>query len=507
MIIGAGDAAQQLVTALLRHANTPWEPVALVDDDRTLRHRRIKGVPVMGRTREFPAICDRVGARTAIVAIPGADSDLLRDLHDLASVWGINLKVVPSQQELVSPTKVAISDVRDIDMSDLLGRRQVETDLTSIAQCVTGKRVLVTGAGGSIGSELCRQLAQLDPAELIMLDRDESALHAVQLSLSGRALLDSDDLVLGDIRDAQFVDELFERRRPQVVFHAAALKHLPLLEQYPGEAIKTNVWGTLNILEAAAMTGVERFVNISTDKAANPISVLGFSKRLSEALTTAIARIGEGTYLSVRFGNVLGSRGSVLTAFSAQIASGGPLTVTHPDVTRYFMTIQEAVQLVIQAAAIGHDGEALVLDMGRSVSIDAVARHLVSLSGKSVPIVYTGLRPGEKLHEELLGDGEADSRPMHPLVSHIPVPPLDSKIARGLNPWASRTEVIRVLDRMCKHLVSDGAKINVARSQTGKTAAVYQHRVPRQPDGSETLDVGTHPVSPSDQPAHPDVAA
>ena len=218
---------------------------------------------------------------------------------------------------------------------------------------------------------------------------------------------------------------LFEERRPQVVFHAAALKHLPMLEQYPGEAIKTNVWGTLTLLEAAKATGVEKFVNISTDKAANPTSVLGYSKRLAECLTSAVAPEADGTYLSVRFGNVLGSRGSVLTAFAAQIAAGGPVTVTHPEVTRYFMTIAEAVQLVIQAAAIGRDGEALVLDMGEPVSIDAVARQLIELSGKQIEIVYTGLREGEKMHEELLGDGEPDERPVHQLVSHTPVPPLD----------------------------------------------------------------------------------
>jgi FlaA1/EpsC-like NDP-sugar epimerase len=265
-------------------------------------------------------------------------------------------------------------------------------------------------------------------------------------------MLDSPDVVLGDIRDTQFVNELFESREPQVVFHAAALKHLPMLEQYPGEAIKTNVWGTLTILEAATLSGVEKFVNISTDKAANPTSVLGYSKRLGEALTAAVAPQADGTYVSVRFGNVLGSRGSVLTAFTAQIAAGGPVTVTHPEVTRYFMTIQEAVQLVIQAAAIGSDGEALVLDMGEPVSIDSVAHQLIELSGKPVDIVYTGLREGEKMHEELLADGELDLRPMHSLVSQVPVPPLDPLVARSLDPWAARTEVTKVLEHLCQSL-------------------------------------------------------
>ena len=227
-----------------------------------------------------------------------------------------------------------------------------------------------------------------------------------------------------------------------MVFHAAALKHLPMLEQYPGEAVKTNVWGTLSILEAAKAHKVERFVNISTDKAANPCSVLGYSKRLAEGLTASVAREAEGTFLSVRFGNVLGSRGSVLTAFAAQIANGGPVTVTDPDVTRYFMTVQEAVQLVIQAAAIGRDGEALVLDMGEPVSIDAVARQLIEVSGKDVEVVYTGLRAGEKMHEELWGDGEPDLRPTHHLVSHTPVPVFDPLEARELDPWSDKERVM-----------------------------------------------------------------
>ncbi len=351
---------------------------------------------MMGTTRDLADIRDQTGATTAIIAIPSASSEAIRQISRRASQCGLDVKVLPGTSELLQPSRAAISDIRDIDVTDLLGRHVIDTDLRSIATYLTGKRVLVTGAGGSIGSELCRQISRFEPAELIMLDRDESALHAVQLSLTGRALLDSDDTVLGDIRDAQFVNDLFETRRPQVVFHAAALKHLPLLEKAPGEAIKTNVWGTLTVLEAASASGVERFVNISTDKAANPCSVLGYSKRLAEGLTTAIASDADGTYLSVRFGNVLGSRGSVLTAFASQIAMGGPVTVTDRHVTRYFMTIAEAVQLVIQAGAVGRDGEALVLDMGEPVSIDSVAHQLIALSGKRIDVVYTGMRPGRE---------------------------------------------------------------------------------------------------------------
>ena len=301
---------------------------------------------------------------------------------------------------------------------------------------LAGQRVLVTGAGGSIGSELCRQLYRLRPAELIMLDRDESALHAVELALRGRALLDSEDAVLADIRDAGRVRQVFEQFRPQVVFHAAALKHLPLLERYPAEAVKTNVWGTQAVLDAAAACGVECFVNISTDKAADPVSVLGFTKRITERLTAQMAGQAGGTYLSVRFGNVLGSRGSVLTALSAQIAEGGPVTVTHPEVRRYFMSAAEAVQLVLQAAAIGRGGEALVLDMGHCVRIADLARRLTASACRDVEIVFTGLRPGEKLTEDLLGRGEPDYRPCHPLVMHVPVPGLAPAQLGALDPQA-----------------------------------------------------------------------
>jgi FlaA1/EpsC-like NDP-sugar epimerase len=443
VVVGAGDAAKQLVRSMLADPDRRWRPVALLDDDPWKRHRRIRGVPVVGLTRDLVQVAEASGASKAVVAIPSASQDLIQELVQLARAAGLDLKVLPNTNDLLDPGKVAVSDIRDLELTDLLGRHQIDTNIESIAGYLSGKRVLVTGAGGSIGSELCRQIAKFDPEELIMLDRDESALHGVQLSIYGRAMLDTDDVVLADIRDSLYIDTLFEERKPQVVFHAAALKHLPMLEQYPGEALKTNVWGTLSVLEAAKAHHVEHFVNISTDKAANPCSVLGYSKRLAEGLTAAVAQDAAGTYLSVRFGNVLGSRGSVLTAFTAQIANGGPVTVTHPDVTRYFMTVQEAVQLVIQAAAIGRDGEALVLDMGEPVSIDSVARQLIELSGKSIEIVYTGLREGEKMHEELWGDGEPDLRPVHPRVSHTRVPAFDPLDARELDPWTEREVVVK----------------------------------------------------------------
>jgi FlaA1/EpsC-like NDP-sugar epimerase len=311
----------------------------------------------------------------------------------------------------------------------------VDTDVAEIADYLRDQRVLVTGAGGSIGSELCRQIAAFGPAELLMLDRDESALHAVSLSIHGEARLDLPQAVLADIRDGEALRELFLQRRPDVVFHAAALKHVNMLEQYPAEGWKTNVLGTRNVLEAATAVGVSHFINVSTDKAADPVNVLGRTKRMAERLTATYAQQNEGRFLSVRFGNVLGSRGSVLETFAAQIARGGPLTVTHPDVTRFFMTIPEAVQLVIQAGAIGNGGEALVLDMGQPVRIADVAAQLIAMDGRPINILFTGLRPGEKLHEELFGSHEQDSRPVHPLVSHVPVPALDG----DLHAWLDRS--------------------------------------------------------------------
>jgi FlaA1/EpsC-like NDP-sugar epimerase len=448
LVLGAGVAGRQLVWSMLTEAGSTWRPVAFLDDDLHKRHLRISGVSVRGTSKDIERVAADTGATTLVVAVPGMDGSRLSKITQLALDADLKVKVLPGVASLLG-ARVDIGDVRDLDLEDLLGRRTIQTDVAAVASYITGRRVLITGAGGSIGSELCRQVNGWSPSELIMLDRDESALHAVQLSIHGRALLDSPEVVLADIRDVHTVLDIFRRRRPQVVFHAAALKHLPMLEQYPGEAVQTNVWGTMSILEACKATGVEKFVNVSTDKAADPISVLGFSKRIAEELTSHAALEAEGDYMSVRFGNVLGSRGSVLISFASQIAAGGPVTVTHPDVTRYFMTVEEAVQLVIQAGAIGGGGDALVFDMGRPVRIDGVARRLIQMSGADVDIEYTGLRPGEKLTEVLCAPGEDDNRPVHPLISHVPVPALDPLHARALDPRMSAARIIRALDDMC----------------------------------------------------------
>jgi FlaA1/EpsC-like NDP-sugar epimerase len=444
LLFGAGEGADQTIAAMLQDRRSSYRPVGLLDDDPSKRNLRLRGVPVLGTRSDMRQVAASTGATSLLLAVPSADAVLVREISGLAQDAGLAVKVLPTVDHLLEG-RVGVEDIRDLDLADLLGRRQIELDLDEITGYLTGKRVLVTGAGGSIGSELCRQIARYAPTELIMLDRDESALHAVQLSISGRALLDGDDLVLADIRDIEHMNRVFDERRPHVVFHAAALKHLTLLERFPGEAVKSNVWGTLTVLQAALVHGVEHFVNISTDKAADPTSVLGYSKRIAERLTAHVAQDAPGCFVSVRFGNVLGSRGSVLTTFTAQVAAGGPITVTDPEVTRYFMTVSEAVQLVIQAAAVGRDGEALVLDMGEPVRIDDVARRLADEATRRIDIVYTGLRPGEKLHEDLLGVDEEDVRPYHPLVSQVPVEPVTPQEVLELDPWRTGEEVLRAL--------------------------------------------------------------
>ena len=383
--------------------------------------------------------------------MPSIDGELLTRITKEAESSGLIVKVLPAVDQLLSGD-ISVDDIRDLTEADLLGRHQIALDLSSIAQYLAGRRVLVTGAGGSIGSELCRQLSKFNPKELMMLDRDESALHEVQLSMTGSAMLDTPDVILCDIRDQIGLEKIFVARRPEVVFHAAALKHLPMLEQYPIEAFKTNVIGTLNVVRACKLVSVARFVNISTDKAADPISVLGYSKRIAEKITSTVTSTDSqaGVYVSVRFGNVLNSRGSVLTTFREQISRGGPVTVTHPDVTRYFMTIPEAVQLLIQAGALGSQAEVLVLDMGKPVRILDVAERMIAQSQKKIEIKFSSLRVGEKIDEDRLGVGEDDRRPFHKLISHTNVPMMRIQDIEIDVDKCENQQLVDLLKELCK---------------------------------------------------------
>ena len=420
IIFGAGNAGSQVVDALLGSDTAPFRPVALLDDDPLKRNLRIRNLRVVGSRDHISDAATKFNAAILVISVASLEVVDIADLANRAKVAGLEVRILPPLSEMFAG-RVQLSDLRPLTIEDLLGRHEIDTEIHEITDFLKGRRVLVTGAGGSIGSELCRQISGFSPSSLIMLERDESALHEIQLSLEGRALLDNRNLVICDIRDAEALHRVFDEHQPEIVFHAAALKHLPLLEMWPAEALKTNVWGTINVLEAAHKCGVNIFVNISTDKAADPVSVLGYSKRLAERLT---ASFDGGRYISVRFGNVLSSRGSFLPAFRQQVARGGPITVTHPDVTRYFMTISEAVQLTLQATARGNSGEVLVLEMGQPVRIYNVAKQLAEEASEPIEIVFTGLRPGEKLHEDLLGAREKNPRKVHPSIMSCSVPPI-----------------------------------------------------------------------------------
>ncbi|HMM93625.1 nucleoside-diphosphate sugar epimerase/dehydratase [Phycicoccus sp.] len=427
IVFGAGSGGRVLVESLARDPESGLVAVALVDDDPLKQRLRIAGMRVRGRSAAIPALAEKYEADTLIIAAPSAAAESVRKVSSIATDAGLSVLVLPPVKDLFGQRPRA-SDLHDLDIADLLGRTPVDLDMAAISEHLSGRRVLVTGAGGSIGAELCRQITRFFPAELFMLDRDESGLHATQMSIEGHALLESESLVLCDIRDPAAVNRAFRRTRPEIVFHAAALKHLTLLERFPTEALQTNVLGTKHVVEAARAVGVKTFVNISTDKAASPSSILGYSKRVAERLTAAADALEPAArYVSVRFGNVLGSRGSVVIAFTEQIRAGGPVTVTHPDVERYFMLIPEACQLVLQASSIGEGGEVMVLDMGTPVKIVDVATTMIGMAGRTdIDIVYTGLRAGEKLTEELFTPGEDVHQSTHPLIRTVVVPGLDA---------------------------------------------------------------------------------
>lgn len=420
IVFGAGEAGQQIVRSLQRDPDAPLIPVAVLDDDERVHNRRVHGLMIVGGIDEIASAAERFQASVLLIAIASADAARVRDIVRRAEAAGLDVKVLPPVSEIVDG-RVSTADIRELTITDLLQREQAELDIDAICEYVQGRRVLVTGAGGSIGSELCRQLMRFGPRSLAMLDRDESALLSLQLSIDGKGQMAGRDLVLADLRDVERMHEVFAEHRPEVVFHAAALKHVPLLENNPAEGLKTNAIGTLNVLEASAAVGVRQFVNISTDKAADPENVLGYSKRIAERLTAAMDQRADGNYKSVRFGNVLGSRGSVLTTFEEQIRNGGPITVTDPEVTRYFMSVTEAVRLVIQAGAVGSNGEILVLDMGEPVRIVELAQQLINASPRSIDIVFTGLRPGERLHEVLFAPDEEGVQRSHPKIWHTDV--------------------------------------------------------------------------------------
>ncbi|MHB9143941.1 MAG: polysaccharide biosynthesis protein [Symbiobacteriia bacterium] len=422
LIVGAGDAGALVAREMAKHQELGYELVGYVDDDPYKQGMKVHGLPVLGTRGDLPRLVSELGVAELVIAMPSATGRVIREV--VTSVQDLHVKVMtlPGMYELLGGT-VSINQIREVQIEDLLGREPVAVNLEEIAGYLSGERVLITGAGGSIGSELCRQVASFRPRELILLDHAENGVFETSLQLRHSFPDLQATVVVADVRERDKILQVFEHYRPQVVFHAAAHKHVPLMEAQPDEAIKTNVFGSKNVAEAALNVRAKRFVMISTDKAVNPSSVMGATKRVAEMVVQALdaerrRRDSTGTrFVAVRFGNVLGSRGSVVPIFKEQIARGGPVTVTHPDMRRYFMTIPEAVQLVIQAAAMGEGGEIFILDMGESVPILDLAENLIRLSGfepgVDIPIVITGPRPGEKLFEELLTAEEGSVATQH----------------------------------------------------------------------------------------------
>ena len=451
LVMGAGDAGRLLVAGIQHQG---WVVVGLLDDDTSKRGMRVGGIPVLGRLDEVPALAERHGITHIVVAMPGAELAQRRRALDLAGRTGLHVLTVPSSAELRQGSKP--EQLRDIEPEDLLGREPVQLDEAGISEAISGKVVLITGAGGSIGSELCRQVARFGPARIVLYELTEFALYTIEQELSQSFPLIPLTRLIGDVKDLAHLRLTFARQRPQIVFHAAAYKHVPLMEQDNAwAALRNNTLGTYHAALAAAEAGAERFVLISTDKAVNPTNVMGATKRAAELVISQLARQGHKTrFMAVRFGNVLGSSGSVIPKFKEQIAKGGPVTVTHPEITRYFMTIPEAARLVVQAAALGESGQVYVLDMGEPVKIVDLARDMIRLSGHSldeIRIVFSGLRPGEKLYEELLADSDTT------------LPTAISRLSMArLNDAAAAAQVLGWLDALTRGPALDDDAVRAA---------------------------------------------
>lgn len=405
-VIGAGEAGEQLVRNLKRDEKADLWPVGFLDDDPGKWGLLIHGVPVLGPRNQLPEFMRLKDVDAIIIAMPSSPSWVIRDTVELARGGGAKeIKVIPFLSELYTG-EVKVSDIRELQPEDILPREPVSVDLKFVEDFLKGKKVLVTGAAGSIGSELCRQILRFSPAQLLVVDFDETGLFNLEMDLKRLFPRGEVKVFVADVRDRARMSSIFRREQPQVIFHAAAYKHVPLMESNPEEAVKTNIFGTQVIVEEACREGAEAFVLISTDKAVNPVSIMGLTKRVAEKVVLAVGEGASTRCMAVRFGNVLGSRGSVIPIFLEQIRHGGPVTVTHPEMERYFMTTSEAVLLVLQAAAMGKGGEVFVLDMGKPVKILDIARELIRFHGlkpdEDIPIVFTGIRPGEKLHEEIL---------------------------------------------------------------------------------------------------------
>ena len=483
LILGAGNAGENVVREILRMPVSRYRVVGFLDDDETKWGGQIHGFEVLGPIENIKPVCAEYAVDEILIAIPSATRERLRKVVELCQGTNLRFKTLPALEDLIAG-RASVKEIRDVDIHDLLGRAPVRLDEGQIRQFIYERVVMVTGAGGSIGAEMCRQIARFEPQRLILVEQAEPGLFPIDQELR-RAFSRSDFVpYIADICDRGRLEWIFEHQRPSAVFHAAAHKHVPMMEHNPGEAIKNNIRGTRTVADVATMYGCEKFVMISTDKAVNPTSVMGCSKRVAEMYIQGLDARSETQFVTVRFGNVLGSSGSVIPIFKEQIARGGPVTVTHPDMVRYFMTIPEASQLVLQAASMGHGGEIFVLDMGEQVRIVDLAREMITLSGfrpdVDIRIEFCGMRPGEKLYEELAIDGEGVSRTAHPKIGiwqNIPVEwkPLVEQIDRlvadadRLNRDEARRRLKQIVPEfyletpppLAKEVAADGARAPV----------------------------------------------
>lgn len=416
LIVGAGEAANTLVREIESNENMNFQVVGLTDDNIHKKNQIICGVRVLGTISEVPALSQKYDVEQILIAIPSLAPKRRREILEICSTTECRVKIIPGYESLVDG-KVDMKDVRNVQIEDLLGREPVVLDNKEISEYITDKVIFVTGGGGSIGSELCRQIMKFRPKKLVIIDIYENNAYEIQMELNRLYPDNKPDVLIASVREMNRLETIFEKYRPYIVFHAAAHKHVPLMEDSPGEAVKNNVFGTYNVAKCADKYGVHRFVMISTDKAVNPTNVMGATKRMCEMIVQCMQQISKTEFVAVRFGNVLGSNGSVIPLFKHQIETGGPVTVTHRDITRFFMTIPEAAQLVLQAASYANGGEIFVLDMGESVKIYDLAVNLIKLSGYKpdvdIKIEFTGLRPGEKLYEELLMNEEGLKNTKH----------------------------------------------------------------------------------------------
>ena len=435
LIVGAGAAGTLLVRQMLMHPAMRMDPIAFVDDDPDKLRKDIYGVRILGAIKDIERIVDTMGITKVVIAMPSLPIKKLNEVYDVARKTGAECVILPNIDDVMSGN-LHVQQLRNVEIEDLLGRDPVQLDQTMIEKQLRGKKILVTGAGGSIGSEICRQVAKFKPKEIIILGHGENSIYQLNMELVGKYSQHfTITPVIADVQDRKRIFEVMDKYKPDVVYHAAAHKHVPLMELNPREAVKNNILGTRNVAEAASHARVKAFVMVSTDKAVNPPNIMGATKRLCEMIVQDMATRSEYTkFVAVRFGNVLGSRGSVIPLFKKQIAEGGPITVTHPDIVRYFMTIPEAAQLVIQAGSLARGGEIFVLDMGQPVKIVDLAKNLIRLSGfdeGDIEIKFTGLRPGEKMYEELLNEGEVNPKQVFPKI-HIGIAD-NSKINRVYN--------------------------------------------------------------------------